>query len=490
MGKKCIIIGAGLAGLSSAALLSKEGYDVDIYEKRSTPGGVARAVTQDGYKFELGPTWYLMPEVFENFFSKLGKSVSDYYELVHLSPSYKVFFEEGGSVELYPDLEKNKKTFDQLERDGGKKLEKFLRNSEMKYNIAVNEFLYKDYRSFSDLASPRLLMKGLQLNIFSKLNKFVNRYFSEEKARKIVEFNTVFLGSSPFSTPALFSLMAHADLTEGVYYPKGGIIQLVHALEKTASEFGTNIFYGRQVDKIITENSRVTGISSAGEFIPCDVLLSAADYHHTETDLLSKEMRNYKDRYWETRTIAPGVMLIFLGIRKKIPKLTHHSFYFAGDWKKHFDSIFKKPSWPENPSYYIGCPSKTDLSSAPENCENLFVLVPVAPGLDDSEEVVEAFSEKILKHMEKTLECSFIDHIETKKIITHKDFIEGNLYKGTALGLAHTLFQSAMFRPSHHSGKIKNLYYTGHYTQPGIGMPMAMIASELVAEHIKKEQKL
>ncbi len=490
MSKKCVIIGAGLAGLSSAAILADKGYDVVIYEKHKTPGGVARAVQQDGYKFELGPTWYLMPEVFENFFRKFGKNISDYYKLIHLNPSYKVFFEEGGSVVLYPDLETNKKTFDKLEKNGGQKLEKFLKNSEMKYRIAVNEFLYKDYRSFSDFLSLNLITKGLQLNIFSKLNKFVNRYFSDERARKIVEFNTVFLGSSPFKTPALFSLMAHADLTEGVYYPEGGIIQLVYALEKLAADLGVKIQYDQEVENICAKNRKVTGVYARGNFVPCDILLSSADYHHTDSELLEKRLRNYSDKYWKSRVIAPGVMLIFLGIRKKIDNLTHHSFYFAKEWKKHFDTIFEKPEWPENPSYYIGCPSKTDPDSAPEGCENLFILVPVAPGLDDDENTVKSFSERILRHLEKILECSFIEDIETMKIITHKHFKEGNLYKGTALGLSHTLFQSALFRPDHHSRKLSNLYYTGHYTQPGIGMPMAMIGSELVTNHIIKEQQI
>jgi len=487
MKKEMIIIGAGLAGLSSACLLAKEGFDVTILDKHSTPGGVARAEKQQGFHFDLGPTWYLMPEVFDDFFRIFGKETSNYYSLMHLDPSYKVFFEEGGDIEIHPDLAKNKATFDTLEDQGGKKLEKFLKNSEMKYKIAVGEFLYKDYRKMGDLMKWKLITQGLKLNIFSNLHRFVKRYFNSSRAQKVVEFNTVFLGSSPYQIPALYSLMAHADLSEGVYFPKGGIIQLVKALESLALELGVKIQYSTEVQKIEIHNGLVTAVKTSKGRLKTSSLLSAADYHHTEQELLEKPYRNYSRRYWERRTMAPGVMLIFLGLNKKLPQLSHHSFYFAENWKEHFDSIFKNPHWPENPSYYVGCPSRNDPSSAPEGGENLFVLVPVAPGLEDSDKLRESYSQKILDHLEKTIGESFQENIVAKKIISHREFKEGNLYKGTALGLSHTLFQSALFRPNHHSKKVPNLYYTGHYTQPGIGMPMAMIGSRLVTEEIIKE---
>jgi len=487
MDKTITIIGAGLAGLSSACLLAKEGYKVRILDKHNSPGGVARSEMEQGFQFDLGPTWYLMPEVFDDFFGLFGKKSSDYFELSHLDPSYRIFFEEGGSMDIHPDLEKNMQSFDKLEPQGGEKLKRFLENSAMKYKIAVGEFLYRDYRKMGDLMKWPLIKQGLKLNIFSNLHRFVKRYFKDSRSQKVVEFNTVFLGSSPYQVPALYSLMAHADLTEGVYFPKGGIIQLVLALESLAKELGVVIDYGQEVKSIVIEGGLARGVETEKERIECSAVLSSADYQHTEQELIEKPYRNYKARYWKKRTMAPGVMLIFLGLNKKLPQLAHHNFYFAEHWKTHFDSIFKKPSWPGNPSYYVGVPSVTDPQCAPEGSENLFVLVPVAPDMEDSDAIRESFSQQILDHLEKTIGEKFQDSITVKKIISHREFKEGNLYQGTALGLSHTLFQSALFRPDHHSKKVSNLYYTGHYTQPGIGMPMAMIGSRLVCDYIIKE---
>lgn len=484
--KRIAVIGAGLSGLANAALLAKEGYDVTVVERHSIPGGVARKETVKGYTFDMGPTWFLMPDIYKRYFAEFGAELEEHLDLVELDPSYRVFFEGNGSVDLSRDLDKNKKVFDSFEKDGGSKLEKFLRNSAMKYDIAMNEFLYTDYKSVLQLLDPALLFKGLKLSPFEGLHGFAKRFFKDHRSQKIVEFNTVFLGSSPFKTPALYSLMAHADLTQGVFYPgNGGIYNLADALYKLASSYGAVFKFEHEVEHIVVENKKAVGVRTVKGFVPADIVLSTTDYHHAETQLLDEKWRNYSRGYWERKVVAPSTVLLFLGVKKKLPALAHHNFFFAHDWEDHFDTIFDNPAWPANPSYYIGCPSRSDSTIAPEGCENLFVLVPIAPGLDDSDKRRGEFADKTIAHMEKTIGTSFSDSIEVKKIFSGRDFKESyNMYRGSALGISHTLFQTAFFRPSHTNKKVDNLFYAGHNTQPGIGMPMVIIGSQMLKDAI------
>jgi 1-hydroxy-2-isopentenylcarotenoid 3,4-desaturase len=488
MGKKVVIIGGGLSGLSSAALLGREGYAVTVVEKHSVPGGVARVARENGFVFDMGPTWYLMPEVFEHFFELFDKNISDYYELVELDPSYQVFFEGKGNVTLSRDREANKKIFDLFEPDGGEKLDRYLANSAVKYSIAVNEFLYREFTGFFQFLNMRVLRDGLKLNIFRRLDAFMNKYFTSSEARKVLGFNTVFLGSSPYKTPALYSLMSHADLTQGVFYPMGGIGSMVEALHKLGEEQGVTYRFSENATKIEVTDRKTTGVTTDKGFISADIVLSSVDYHYTDTTLLDKPYANYSHTYWKKRVMAPSTFLIFLGLTKKVENLMHHNFFFVEDWEGNFRMIFDEKSWPEHPSYYVGVPSKTDTTLCPEGGETLFILVPVAPGLDDPDEFRERYAENVLVHLEGLTGQEIRSHIAYKRIISHRDFIDGNnIYKGSSLGLAHTLFQTALLRPSHRSKKVPNLYYTGHYTQPGIGMPMQLIGSELVAKRIKDE---
>ena len=490
MGKKVIIIGAGLSGLSTAAKLAYEGLDVEVFEKHSIPGGVARITEDKGFRFDMGPTWYLMPEVFEDFFTSIDRDIKDYMDIVELSPSYKIYFENEEPAVIHRDPERNMQLFDSFEKDGGKKLQKYLKDSEFKYKAALGEFLYRDYRTPFDFLHWPVLRDGLRLDLLKKLDNHAGRYFKDHRSRKVVEFNTVFLGSSPFKTPALYSLMAHVDLTIGVFYPMGGIHELPRALHRAGQELGVKFHFNSNADRIIVEKGRARGIEVNGERVEGDVVLSTADYHHTETVLLEPRYRNYPDIYWKTRVMAPATLLIYMGINKKLPNIIHHTFYLADDWARHFDDIFSRKRWPENPCYYLGCPSKTDPSVAPEGMENLFVLVPLAPGLEDHDGIREEYADKIISHIEKSIGERFRDNIVTKYIISQRDFIRNNnFYKGTALGLAHTLPQTAILRPSHVSRKVRNLYYSGHYTQPGIGMPMAMIGSFLLTDLFRKKQK-
>ncbi len=486
--KKIIVIGSGLGGMSAAALLAKNGFDVHVYEKNDGPGGVASRIDLKGFTFDTGPTWYLMPEVFENYFGHFNKKVTDYLSFQDLDPSYKIYFQKNDSVTITRDAPHNEAVFKSIEKNGDVLLREYLEESKYKYDTAMNEFLYRDYNSVFDFFNRRLMTEGLKLRIFEKLDNYIKRFFKEKKARKILEYNIVFLGCSPFKSPALFSLMSHVDITQGVKYPDGGIFQLSLALEKLSKEQGVEFHYNSQVKRILTEKNKSTGVLVNGKRINADIVISAVDYCYAENELLDIKKRSYSQRYWKKRILAPSAMIILLGLNKKIHNLEHHTLFLAEKWEEHFKSIFDDPSWPEDASYYVGCPSKTDSSAAPEGKENLFILVPLSPHLDDTESRRESFSNAIIADLEKKLGEEINESIEVKKILTHRDFISRyNLHKGAALGLAHTLFQTAGSRPTRKSRKISNLYFNSQWTHPGIGMPMVMIGGELTAEKIMED---
>lgn len=485
--KSIVIIGAGLCGLASAALLARKGFKVTVVEQRNDPGGVAGSFADQGFTFDTGPTWYLMQEVFEDFFAHFGTSASQYYRLVDLDPSFKIFFGNGEQAVINRDIEHNKRIFEQLEPGGAHNLERYLAAAKYKYETALAEFLYREYTSIFQFFNRKMLLEGTKLHIFQKLDNYAKRFFKSSQARKILEYNIVFLGCTPYKSPALYSLMSHVDITRGVSYPMGGIHAIADGLHTLAKEQGAAFLFNHEVRSIIVDSGKTTGVETSQGFIPADIVLSTADYHHTETELLAPQWRRYSTRYWETRTLAPAVLLIFLGLNKRLHSLEHHNLYLSDKWQEHFITIFDRPAWPSNPSYYVGCPSRTDPSTAPPGCENLFILVPVAPGLDDTDDVRNRFADSIIDHLEQTFGQSIRDSIVTRRIMAHREFKAQHLYRGTALGLAHTLFQTAYFRPAHRSTKVSNLYFAGHYTHPGIGMPMVLIGSRVIADKIMHE---
>ena len=485
--KKIVIIGAGLSGLANAAMLAKSGFDVTVVEKHSIPGGVARGIRTDGYHFDLGPSWYLMPDIFEKYFAWFGKKPSDFFELLELEPSYKILFENDRTVSISKDRERNLELFDSLEENGGDHLAAYLEKAEFKYRVAVDEFLYRDYFSFFDFLRPQLMKYGMRLDLLKGLDKHARKYLTNHRSRKIVEFNTVFLGSSPYTVPALYSLMSYVDIGLGVFFPKGGIYELPKALHRLGLEAGAEYIFSTEVEKILVENRRAVAVRTDKGDIAADIVLSTADYHFTDTVLLDYGSRNYTSFYWNNRVMGPSAFLLYLGLDRPFPDIDHHTFYLAHRWKEHFDTIFNNKRWPENPCYYLCCPTKTDPSLAPPGRDLLFVLVPVAPGLDDTDGIRRRFTDQILSHIEGNFGFPLRDSIVTQHVVSHRDFIgSGNLFQGTALGLAHTLLQTAFLRPSHKSKRIKNLYYAGHYTQPGIGMPMVLIGAHLVTDLITK----
>lgn len=486
--KKVIIIGAGFGGLSLAALLAKDGYEVSVVEKHDQPGGRARMWETNGYRFDMGPSWYMMPEVFEQYFAYFDKKPSDYYTLERLDPQYRLFFEKDEVLDISADMQKNLKLFDQLEENGAEKFQTYLKKAQELYDLSMGKFIYRDYSSFKDFLHPDFREAGIPSGLLTNMEKFISKTFTNDRLKKILLYTVVFLGGNPKNTPAVYSLMSHVDFNLGVWYPKGGLNAVAKGMEKLAKEHGVRFFYNSEVEKILTEGNKAIGVkTTTGEYL-ADTIISNADYAHTELDLLEEPQQTYNKAYWEKRTWAPSAFIMYLGLNKKIDALDHHNLVLANDWQKHFDEIFDDPKWPDRPSYYICCPSKTETDMAPEGKENLFVLVPAAIGLDDSDEEREAYAEKILKDMEAILGASIKDSIEVKRIFSQRDFsAEYHSYKGTALGLAQTLKQSALFRPARKSKKLEGLYYSGQFTHPGIGVPMVVISAEITRDILKQE---
>ncbi len=486
--KRATIIGAGIGGLATAALLSKEGFETIVIEKRDDCGGRASRWECGGFRFDMGPSWYLMPDIVERFFGLFGRSSSDFYKLIRLDPSYKIFFGAGDCLEISSDLKKNLELFESLEPGSSEAFLEYLQQAKAKYEIAVTHFLYKEIRGIGDFLNKNIMDAGKDLHIFDNLSRYTRRFFSSDKLRKVLEYSMVFLGGAPSNTPALYSMLAHVDFNLGVWYPEGGMWSLVQALESLARECGATIIRKCEATKIEVRNGCVFSVTAGDDAFPADVIVANADYPFVETRLLERQWQSYPERYWQKRILAPSAVIMYLGINKKLPNLEHHSLSFEHDWAEHFDSIFKKKAWPEKPSLYFCCPTKTDASVAPPNCENLVTLVPVAPGLEDNDEARENICRMTFQSLERLTGVDVEKSAIVKRVFSHRDYkSEYNAREGTALGLSHTLMQSAMFRPKIASKKVKGLYYVGQYTHPGIGVPMALISATVATGKIIRD---
>ena len=485
-----IIIGAGFGGLSAAALLAKEGYDVTVIEKIDQPGGRASVYSDKDFHFDMGPSWYLMPDVYEKFFAEFGKKPEDYFQLVRLDPSYRIFFDNEKVMDISAELKKNYELFDSLEENGAEKLKKYLKSSEELYRFSIDEMLYRDYSSILDFFNGSLLLKGYKLNVFENLQHYVNKQFKSDEAHKILEYAIGFLGGAPANTPSFYHLMSHVDLVMGVFYPQGGMRKVVQSIYDLAKSYGVNFHFNEPVEMLEVHDHNVKRVITNKATYEPDIVIMNADYAFSELDLLNPENQTYDEKYWESRILAPSAMVVYLGVDYKVDQLAHHNLFLDKDWEEGFESIFDRDNaaWPENPSYYVNVPSRTDRSAAPEGSDTLFILIPLAPGLEETPELRENFYNKIMDDLEAKLEENIRDHIVVKKIFALNDFKDRyNAYKGTALGLSHTLRQSALWRPAHKSKKVKNLYYSGQYTHPGIGVPMTLISSQIVADQIFKK---
>jgi len=485
MKKKVIIIGSGLGGMSCACYLAKNGFQVQILEKNETYGGRASVKSIDGFKFDLGPSFYWMPSIFEKFFNNFNKTSEDYFKLIRLDPSYRIFNDGSGQLDIPANIEKLYKIFESFEKDSSVKLKKLIENGKFMLDISLNKFLYREYKSIFALLDKDLILQGSRLQVYKSLQSVIDSNFKDENLKKLVTWQSLFLGASPENLPALYIFMLYVDFVLGTWYPMGGISELPKAIYTLALELGVEFKFQTNVEHINTIDGVATGVKTSNETFLADYIVANADYHFVESKLLDPEMRSYKEEYWNKRTVAPSSILIYLGINKKLNGLIHHNYFFSKTWKAHFDSLFKKPAWPKNPSVYFSVTSKTDLSTAPEGMENVFVLIPVAANLEDSDSIREFYYDYAIKKLEEISGEAIKESVIYKEIRTHRDQIElYNSFQGTCFGLAQTLFQTANFRPKNRSRKVKNLFFAGHFTHPGIGMPMVIISGEVVSNII------
>ena len=485
--KKITIIGSGISSLAASCYLAQAGYNVTIYEKNKTIGGRARQLKKDGFTFDMGPTWYWMPDVFERFFSDFGKVPSDFYELEKLNPAYIVYFGIDDYITIEDTLEKISEAFEKEEPGSSAKLKKFMASAMDNYNIAIKDLVYRPGVSPLELVTVTTLRKIGQF--FSTVGKEVRKEFKNPKLVSILEFPVLFLGAKPSKTPAFYNFMNYADFGLGTFHPKNGMYSVVQSIKILAENLGVTIKTEQNVEKITVENGKATCLIVNGERVETDLVLSGADYHHTET-LLDKKFRQYSENYWQKKTLAPSALLFYVGFNKKIENVNHHTLFFDVDFEKHSQQIYDTAQWPEEPLFYASFPSKTDASVSPEDKEAGIFLIPLAPGLDDIPEIREEYFEKIMDRFEEITNQEVRNYVIFKESFCINDFVSDyNSYKGNAYGLANTLLQTAFLRPKLKSGKVKNLFFTGQLTVPGPGVPPALISGKLVAGLIEKEQK-
>ena len=485
---KVIVIGAGFSGISAATCLADQGYKVTVLEKNATPGGRARSYSAEGFTFDMGPSWYWMPDVFERYFNKFGKSTSDYYDLRRLNPSYTVVFGEDDFVDVPASLDELKALFEKWEKGSAAQLDKFLEQAAYKYEVGINQLVYKPGRSVGEFMSLRLLLDVLRLDVFQSIHAHIRRFFSHEKIIKLMEFPVLFLGALPENTPALYSLMNYADIRLGTWYPMGGMYKIIEGMVQLAEEKGVTFLYNQDVQQVEVEQGIARRVRTTTSTFETNVVVASADYHHVEKQLLAPSYRSYTDRYWEKRVMAPSCLIFYLGINKKLQRLRHHNLFFDEDFGPHAHEIYTDPKWPARPLFYVSAPSVTDESVAPAGCENLFVLMPVAPGLQDTEELREQYYHLILDRLERLTRQEIRSAVVYKRSYAHRDFVSDyHAFKGNAYGLANTLLQTALLKPSLKSKKVRNLFYTGQLTVPGPGVPPSLISGQVVAEEVAKE---
>ncbi len=491
--KHVVVIGSGFAGLSAAThLADKTNSRITLLEKNDSPGGRARKFEHQGFVFDMGPSWYWMPDVFENYFAQFGKKPSDYYELLRLDPSYAVVYGESDVLDIPADLNEFKSMLDRIEPGAGSNLDKFLAQAKYKYEVGIHDLVQKPSRSLFEFTSPSLLVDMIRMDIFQSMSKHVRKYFSHEKIIRLMEFPVLFLGETAENIPALYSLMNYADIALGTWYPKKGMHEIIKGMVQLAEEKGVNIRYSSEVEEIEVENGLAKRIRlKSGEKIQADVVVAGADYHHVDRNLLHPSYSNYSEAYWDKRVMAPSSLLFYLGINKRLNNLRHHNLFFDEPLGPHADAIYTNPRWPEKPLFYASVPSITDSTVAPEGMENVFLLIPLAPDLEDSEQMREKYYHMIMDRLEKISGQEIRSHVIYKRSYAHSDFkSDYHAFKGNAYGLANTLLQTAILKPALKNKKVKNLYYTGQLTVPGPGVPPSLISGGVVAKEVMKENNL
>lgn len=477
--KKIIVVGSGFSSLSVASYLAQEGHQVDIFEKNEMPGGRARQFKRDGFTFDIGPSWYWMPDVFESYFGDFGKKVADYYKLEKLDPGYEVYFDNHESIKIGDSLEKIYAAFEAEEAGSSIPLKRFIKKAADNYDIAIKDLVYRPGISPLELVTPATIKKvGYFL---STIKKEVMKEFKNPRLAQILQFPVLFLGAKPSQTPAFYNFMNFADFGLGTWHPDKGMYSVVEGMTQLAKELGVTFHLNETVEEIIVENKKAVGIISNGKRYNADVVISGADYHHSET-LLKPQYRAYSEAYWDKKTFAPSSLLFFIGLDKKTKNVSHHTLFFDVDFDAHAADIYDHPKWPKEPLFYANFPSITDASMAPKGKEACFLLIPIAPGLEDTEELRQKYFDIVIKRLESLTDQSIRDSILFSESFCVNDFVaQYNSYKGNAYGMANTLLQTAFLRPKLKSKKVENLYFTGQLTVPGPGVPPSLISGKLVA---------
>lgn len=487
MGRKAIVLGAGFSGLSAAASLAQQGFDVQLAERHDQAGGRARQYAHEGFVFDMGPSWYWMPDVFEAYFQRFGHTTSDFYDLKRLDPSYQVFYPDGDPLQIPSSTEEQEAMFERLEPGSSKKLRSFLASAKYKYETGMRDFVWRPGHSIMEFADLRILTAALRMQLFSSLSAEVRSQFKHPWLVQLLEFPVLFLGAKPEKTPALYSMMNYADLSLGTWYPMGGMHRIVEAMVKIAEEQGVEMLLGHEVKGFGFDNGRIASVETSRGLLSGDAVVNAMDYHHMDQQLLPTEYREYSPSYWDKRVMAPSSLLYYIGVDRRVPGLLHHNLFFDEDFGTHARVIYDTPGWPEKPLFYCCAPSVTDPSVAPEGKENLFLLIPVAPGLEDSEAVREHYYDLVMDRLERRTGQSIRPHVVYKRSYAHRDFVKDyHAFKGNAYGLANTLLQTAFLKPRMKSRKVANLWHAGQLTTPGPGVPPSLISGQVAATEIVK----
>ncbi|MFM9983935.1 MAG: phytoene desaturase family protein [Flavobacteriales bacterium] len=491
MRAKIGIIGSGFAGLAAACSLAQKGHEVTILEKNASVGGRARVLHENNFVFDMGPSWYWMPDIFEDFFGSFNKKVSDYYHLIRLDPSYQVILEKGEKIRIPASLGEFKTLLETIEPGAGKSLDAFLQEAKVKYESGMRKFVWKPSLSVMEYADFKLVKESFRLQLFANMKTHLRKYFSHPDILKLLEFPVLFLGAKPEKTPALYSMMNYADITLGTWYPQGGMFKIVEGITKLAEELGVKILTNQEVKSIQVQGKLTTGVKTAADDFQFDVVIGAGDYHHIETNLLEKKHRSYSDEYWNSRVMSPSSLLFYVGVDKRIDGLEHHNLFFDEPFEAHATEIYDAPNWPEKPLFYVCCPSKTDNTVAPTGAENLFILIPVAPGLHSDETLRKKYFDVCMERMEKHFGQSIRQNVISYRSYAHEEFIaDYHSFKGNAYGLANTLMQTAFLKPRMKSKRIDNLFYAGQLTVPGPGVPPSLISGQIAASEVDKYLKI
>lgn len=458
-------------------------------EKNNYTGGRIRLHEEDGFTFDMGPSWYWMPDVFEKFYSDFEHTTSDFYKLVRIDPSYKIFWDDNTSNNIPADYDELKSLFESIEKGSGAKLDKYLADARIKYEVGMGEFVERPSLSFTEYLDPKLITNSFKLDLLKSISSSISNKFENSKLKQILEFPVLFLGAKPSKTPALYSMMNYADIILGTWYPMNGMYEIAKAFTQIAEEQGVKIILNQPVEKVLINNGKITDvITNIGKY-ESDAVLNSADYNHFDQNILDEEYRKYDKKYWESRVFAPTCLLFYLGVNKKLEGVEHHNLFFDTDFDKHSEDIYDTNKWPKEPLFYLSATSKTDIT-APEGCENLFILIPLSTEIEETEQIVDNYYEMVIDRIETRIGQKFKENIVYKKIFSRKDFISDyNSYKGNAYGLANTLLQTGFLKPKMKNDKIDNLYYAGQLTVPGPGLPPSILSGKIAAKLLHKEVK-